>query len=262
MAERRIPDLLREQVALGEASARTREEVDRVLGKEGSDRSTESIRASDGEILARYPVEAMAARIRERAAATAPVPGPRLVTARPARRRRLSVPVALAAATLLAVTLVPRLVDLVSRPENLGIKGRASLLIYREDGEDAVLLPNGARAAQGDHIQIKYMSGGRAYGSIVSIDGRGSVTLHYPASAGDSTVLVPSGAALDYAYVLDDAPEFERFFLITSQSEFAAGLAIGAAEKLARRNAKAGTLDLPTGFDQTSIVLTKVPRGE
>jgi hypothetical protein len=55
---------------------------------------------------------------------------------------------------------------------------------------------------------------------IASIDGAGVVTLHYPANADApalATALAQKPTSLPQAYVLDDAPQFERFFFITSE---------------------------------------------
>ena len=51
---------------------------------------------------------------------------------------------------------------------------------------------------------------------LVSIDGRGVATLHFPDDV-DPTALAHGGAmALDHSYELDDAPGFERFLRVTA----------------------------------------------
>ena len=164
---------------------------------------------------------------------------------------------------ILSVAFVPRLVRLASAPpvtveSGIRAKGAPELLVYREGSRSAELLPNGAVAREGDVVQIKYVPAGRRFGTIVSIDGRGAVTLHYPESAGGSTEL-ESGAtsALNYAYQLDDAPGFERFFFVTAPERFRASDVVDSARRLALGGARTGALDLPEGFEQASVLLTK-----
>jgi hypothetical protein len=263
MAEERIPDFFVEQVALGEASPLRRSRVERALGREELDRRLEELRRSDAEILVRYPAAHMAERIRAEARATSPDRGLTVVR-KPSRRRALllSVPLAAAAAVGLALALLPRVLDgntgqSLSLPEATRVKGEPNVLIYREGPKGAELLTDGQLARRGDRIQIKYVPAGWEYGAIVSIDGRGTVTLHYPAQAAGSTRLEGENEVLDYAYVLDDAPSFERFFFVAAPKEFAAALAVGSAERLAGKGAQRGSLDLPAGFVQTSVLLTK-----
>lgn len=263
MTERTIPDFLVEQVALGEASARTQGVVERVLGGAEVSRRVEAIGTSDREILERYPASDMAERIRLRAAAAQGTTATGLRLYRPSRPRsmfltRLAAPVALAAVALFAVVLVPGIMERAGGSDTRA-KGAPALQIYRDGGNDPVLLSDGARASQGDRLQIRYLPAGKPYGAIVSIDGRGSVTLHYPAVATDPTALDPQGEALPFSIVLDDAPSFERFFIITSEREFPATLALDAAASLARRDAVRGSLELPEDFGQSSVLLTKSP---
>ncbi|MDE2832664.1 MAG: hypothetical protein OXN20_21310, partial [Gemmatimonadota bacterium] len=58
-------------------------------------------------------------------------------------------------------------------------------------------------------------------GVIVSVDGRGTVTRHLPAS-GTSAVRLIQGdpVPLDYSYELDDAPKWERFYFLTADASF------------------------------------------
>ena len=138
------------------------------------------------------------------------------------------------------------------------MKGAPELLVYREDSRSAELLRDGAAAGEGDVVQIKYVAAGRKFGAIVSIDGRGAVTLHYPETAGGSTQLESGAtAALHYAYQLDDAPGFERFFFVTAPRQFATSVVMDSARRLARGAARTGSLALPAGFEQASVLLTK-----
>jgi hypothetical protein len=124
-------------------------------------------------------------------------------------------------------------------------------------------LASGARTRAGDVLQLSYVSAGAPYGAILSIDGRGNVTRHWP-KAGDAAAPLAAGGAvpLDHAYVLDSAPSFERFFLVTAPAPFPVGAAVSAARRLAAAGAdpaRAGPLELPAGLAQTSQLVEKSP---
>ena len=56
------------------------------------------------------------------------------------------------------------------------------ILVHRKVNDTVELLESGDEAKAGDLLQIAYVSAGADYGVILSIDGRGVVTLHYPES--------------------------------------------------------------------------------
>jgi hypothetical protein len=105
--------------------------------------------------------------------------------------------------------------------EYVRLKGmEPSLSIYRQSssGEVREISP-GERAAAGDTLQIAYIAAGAEHGMIFSVDGRGTVTLHFPASPFESDQLRTGGeVALPYSYVLDDSPRFERFYLVAASA--------------------------------------------
>lgn len=61
------------------------------------------------------------------------------------------------------------------------------------------------------------------------------------------------------AYKLDDAPEFERFFFITSDAEIDVEDILKRAKALANdsHGAKTGNIRLPHSFKQFSILIIK-----
>jgi hypothetical protein len=270
MANRKVPELFVEQLRLGEATKERAAALQAEMGAGELARRVDDLARSDAEILAHFPPDEMAARISERvAAATGRPPASSTLRVAPPSRRRMSLaarigaPLAAAAAVTLAVAFLPRLLSLSPGPvatvsESTRVKGTPELLVYREGAAGPELLPDRAQVKPGDVLQIKYVPAGRTHGTIVSIDGRGTVTLHFPESAADSTRLVgDKAAALDYAFRLDDAPGFERFFLVTSRQSFAATVVVAAAERLAKAGARAGPLSLPEGFEQTSELFVK-----
>ncbi|HZI09827.1 MAG TPA: ActD-like protein [Myxococcus sp.] len=147
--------------------------------------------------------------------------------------------------------------------EETRIKGLAPhLVVHRQAAGGPERLTDGAVAATGDVVQLAYVAAGRTHGVILSVDGRGAVTLHAPDSGGAPAALASSGPhALPRAYELDDAPHFERFFFITADASFALEPVLAAARALAGRpEARTAPLSLPEGLTQASFTLEK--RGE
>jgi len=266
------PDWLLERIALGElppealAAARAR------LEREPDGRERLARLAVDGaRTLADHPPEAVAAEVarRERLARA------RADAARgPGRQdwQGLALGVPVVASLVLLFLSAPREdVEPALFPEarielleTAGIKGDARLLLYRQGvGLGAPeLLTDHAPAHAGDLLQVSYLAGGRRHGVVVSVDGRGAVTLHFPTSPVGATALKPGGAvSLAHSYELDDAPDFERFFFVTSDAPLDVGAVLEAARLLARQPGEASThpLPLPDTLAQTSFTLEKVP---
>jgi len=102
------------------------------------------------------------------------------------------------------------------------IKGLESRLeVWRKNGGSAEKLGFEDGVSQGDVIQLRYLVPTVCYGTIVSLDGRGVVTVHLSGESGKAAQLTPGRAvALNHSYELDDAPKFEIFYLITSSQNF------------------------------------------
>ncbi len=144
------------------------------------------------------------------------------------------------------------------------LSAQPQLEIWRQrDGKAEVLKP-GARVKAFESLQIAYLAAGKSYGMIVSLDGRGRFTLHYPESFDTRPVLDQGNpSVLDFAYQLDDAPRFERFFFITSNDDFLVHAIWSLLEKQLGGNdlAAVGVIDaepdLPAGFEVASFLLNK-----
>ena len=122
------------------------------------------------------------------------------------------------------------------------LKGIAPHLTIHRQGASpragAEVLARGARVRPGDVLQLSVVSAGRPYGVVVSVDGRGVVTRHAPLAGTVAAKLAPEGAIpLDHSYRLDDAPAFERFFLVTGGSPFPAEADVEAIRRLAASGA-------------------------
>ena len=104
------------------------------------------------------------------------------------------------------------------RPEIIIAKDNPEprLYVYRRSASGNQRLKDGATAARGDLVQLAY--GGGGYVVVLSIDGARKVTLHWPErNDGDAPAVKAGENRLPSAYELDDAPAFERFFLVQRQ---------------------------------------------
>jgi hypothetical protein len=248
----RVPDWILERLAHGDLSGPEREAAQRRVDADPSAaKRLEDLRASDDELLPRLP---SFARLEQRARAV------RRERGGGRRRWALLVP-ALAAVALAVLILNPR--DVSSPPpddaESTRLKGTDRLIIHRKTADGSEPLRDGAIAGPGEVVQIGYLTQSETYGVIVSIDGRGAVTLHHPESPNGSTLLEVNGLLLA-AYKLDDAPGFERFILVTSRSPLAVDRVVQAARALAAnpQRARDEPLQLPNAFTQSSVLVSKV----
>ncbi len=102
------------------------------------------------------------------------------------------------------------------------IKGMsASLEVWKKTGDSAVQMVNLGDASEGDEIQLRYRVPQKCFGMLFSMDGNGTVTMHM--GDGNNAIELEPGkmTTLPFAYKLDNAPKFEKFFLLTSQKSFA-----------------------------------------
>lgn len=119
--------------------------------------------------------------------------------------------------------------------EYVRLKGmEPSLSIYKQTQSGEVReISSGDSASVGDTLQVAYNAAGAQHGMIFSVDGRGTVTLHFPASPFESDQLQTGGeVALPYSYVLDDSPRFERFFLVAASGALDVAGVLNGVESL------------------------------
>jgi len=274
MSEKRqhpeVGDWKLERFLLGELSP---EETDRIGRLAQSDMTVkdriERLRESNAEFLERYPADRMVAEIRRKAAQPA---GPREAALDDRRRFRLrAVPaLSLAAAAAAAVVIVLFAVPpdtwrggTHEKPvptDGTRIKGLdPQILVFRKTATGSERLEDGARAGEHDLLLIQYVAAGWLYGTILSIDGRGTVTRHLPLEGSRPATLLQDGAvSLDFSYELDDAPAWERFYFVTSDSSFDLHVVLDAARETSGAGETASdSLDLPRSFHQTIFTLEK-----
>lgn len=259
MPRRPLPDWILERYRLGELPAEELEEVRRALADDADARERlEALDASDRRLLEAHPPGPAVGAIRRRAQGSRAAGRARLP-------RWLVLVPALATALVVFVASrppVPEIAPVPGAAEGSRAKGlRPRLLVYRVVERQAEPLADGAAARRGDTLQLAYVSGGRRFGAIVSLDGRGQVTLHLPATDGSAAAALQKQreTALPRAYQLDDAPAFERFFFVTSDAPFATDTVLVAGRTLASSpRAETGLLALPAHLDQTALSLRKV----
>ncbi len=185
------------------------------------------------------------------------------------RRRRLAlggsgilVPLAAAAAVMLVspeLIVGEREIPMENRPKGLN----PALAVHRKVAGSAKPeeLSSGTVASSGDILQLSYRSGNATHGVVLSIDGNGAVSLHFPESVAGDTILAPDGfVELPHGYALDDAPRYERFFFVTDDGPIDARAVLKAAEALPAGEAATLDLDIAEELAQTSFLLRKAER--
>lgn len=246
-----VPDLLLEQYRLNELPAGEAERLGRLVREDPSLAARlAALDESNREIARQYPAGWLATRIGDRLGA------PRRPSAH--RVRRLALASAVVAGAVVMVLARPW-GDVL--PVAQRIKGlKPSLSVYRQTSTGSETLADGAPARAGDVLRLGYVSAGRAYGVIVSIDGRGIVTRHLPAHGERAATLRTGGTTLlDEAYELDDAPEWERFFLVTAEHDFDVDTILAAARRAAARDLRSPppALPLPGDLGQSTFSIQK-----
>ncbi|MEE0998821.1 MAG: hypothetical protein UIH41_04045 [Treponemataceae bacterium] len=200
------------------------------------------IQTSNKEILSQYPAEKIKALVKEKLSQNSTN---KKVPVNTEFRKHLNIQKIAGIAAVLCLALV--LPFFVSRnQENKGaitleqsldqnnterVKGSSNFFIYKKTSDSAIRLQNKDKVSEGDVIQITYVASGAKYGSIISIDGNGYLTQHYPLFGTKVSPLETTGEIpLKDAYKLDDAPDFERFLFITSDNQFDISALVEAVE--------------------------------
>jgi hypothetical protein len=267
-----IPDFLLERYSLGELSPA---ECDRIRSSLENNADLQArlaeIEASNAEILERHPVREVSAEIRQRAqkrkienAQKSFRPWGLIEKIRQFPSMMIPALVTTAAALLIFVHIRPApfssMINGFDSLDTTRSKGiRPHLAAYLVRNGKAERLSEGALVHAADTVQLRYVSAGKQYGVVVSIDGAGGVTLHLPEKENEVVKLAAQGeTALPSAFVLDEAPGYERFFLIVSDRPFLLKPVLEAARSLASRsNARDRLLELPASLEQFSLTLQK-----
>ncbi|MCL2219183.1 MAG: hypothetical protein FWC23_04680 [Chitinispirillia bacterium] len=224
-----VPDWKLERYILGELPD---DELEAIGAMERSDEALRgriaALRESDAQALAKYPPEwmarkaetALAGRARAAGAPAAAVYGGMM---------RWAFPIFACVALLLLLPLggilptdsrVAQGDVYEDRPKGV-IVSEPALEVWRKTGGDAEKLAPEAAVRAGDIVQLRYIVPGPCYGALISMDGRGVLTVHLSDDNGGAARLISGRpVALDDAYQLDDAPTYEAFYLITASNDF------------------------------------------
>ncbi|MCL2183520.1 MAG: hypothetical protein FWB85_08640 [Chitinispirillia bacterium] len=102
-----------------------------------------------------------------------------------------------------------------------GVDSEPMIEVWRKAGVSAEKLAPEAAVRTGDIVQLRYSVPAACYGALVSMDGRGVLTVHLAGDNGKAARLLPGHpVALNMSYQLDDAPAFEAFYLVTASDSF------------------------------------------
>lgn len=258
--QRRIPDLLVERVFLGEA---TEEERARVMADPDAADRLRALPMENARFFMAHPPEEVVPRIEGRV---------RIDEARRRLAQRngligglVMVPLAAAALSLLVVSQGPMTPGTGTGAgpgvEHTTAKGLSSRLrVYHQTSKGVRRLAPSQVMRQGDRLQLGIVAGDAKNGVVFSIDGRGQVTQHFPVQGGP-TGLTNGELRVPEAYELDDAPEFERFLLVTGAGAVDVEAVRAAVQTLAgSADPRDGALALPDGLDQQSFLVRKEER--
>lgn len=257
-----------ERYLLGELPSKRMDEIKKLSEADSKLREElASLKRSNDELLKQYPAEAVVPQIKAKLET-----GSEDRARQPVLFKRLLYAAPVFAAALIVLFIVfqnpgGRTVPDIKGLEGTRIKGtenidktKPHILVHRKVDDTVELLENGDKAIAGDLLQIAYVSVGAPYGVIFSIDGRGVVTLHYPeAKDKDPALDQNERTLLSTSYELDDAPDFERFFFITSKSKIDVQAILDSAELLAKQTQTLdrANLELPDSFGQYSLLIKK-----
>lgn len=168
-------------------------------------------------------------------------------------------------AVLIFLVVLPFVIkDYTDNHTGLGddrIKGlQPRLELYRKLGESSEKLSPSTFAKPGDLVQIRYLAPLACYGTVVSLDGRGTITWHMPEAGGRQSVPMEPGKSrsLPYAYELDDAPYWETFWMIVSDKPFALNSVEKALQNVHLTQDGPDTLFLPENLKAIRFTLRKV----
>jgi hypothetical protein len=243
-----VPPLFVERVHVGEGS-----DAERARVKADAKDALDALRVDNARFLLTHDPDPMLARIAVRAKEAAARDA---LAERSSSRARWALPVLALGALVAAVVVGPAMVgdrlgagEIGAEDRTKGLEAAVRLFRHRSGRTDRVV--NGQVLFEGDEIQIATVGGSATHGVVVSVDGRGNVTRHFPAGASTDTALPRGEVFLPTAFRLDDAPDYERFVMVWGD----APIDVAAVEAAARGLGVERPLP---GFDhQKSVVVRK-----
>jgi hypothetical protein len=282
MIDKPINDRLLERFLLNELPAEDIKEIEREIHNDPDLKDRlEKLEASNRDILNRYPAKQMADEIRNNVRLEKLKQINQIQSNKRAPQSLMFKRLAFASPALVAIIvfffILSPFKEHINRIDNplqtdvTRIKGseldmsKPNLLIYRNTDGQIETLKDGSGAGTGDLLQLAYTVPEAHYGVIFSIDGNGVVTWHFPDNMKQLVKLEKmKKVLLKNAYELDDAPEFERFFFITSPEPIDGAKLLKEAEEAAkdRENIKKGSVkwgqaNMNIPLTQTTLLIRK-----
>ncbi len=255
--EHRVPDLLVEKVFLNEA---TDEERARVLADPDAKARLQALPMENARFLVAHPPEEVVPRIEGRA---------RTAEARDRLTRRNGALGGVLLVPLFAVALALFVVGAPEKPVGTGpgteqttAKGlNSKLRVYHQTAKGVRRIGTGEVLRSGDRLQLGIVPGEAKHAVVLSIDGRGGFTRHFPAEGGATGIGGGGEQRLPDGFQLDDAPDYERFVLVTDDEPIDVAAVETAVRALAGSpEAKGGTARLPKGLSQSWFLVRKEER--
>ncbi len=137
-----------------------------------------------------------------------------------------------------------------------GLQNRIEL--WQKTGDSIAMILDGAKVNAGDLLQIRTQVDKKCFAAVVSLDGRGNWTKHLPENGSQASAMEPGKSGfLPFSYQLDDAPRYEVFWLITSDSAFSVDSLMKSLEVLSGSPIAPPVLPLDTRFHQVRLAVAK-----
>lgn len=164
---------------------------------------------------------------------------------------------AIAACFILTINILPGILG-KGNEEVIYLKGRNKIEVYKKVGDEIEKLMNLDTVKENDQLQLSYSSNDQ-YGIIFSIDGLNNLTFHYPEDYATSRSLdIGSSIIVPSSYTLDNAPHFEKFYLVTSKDSFDFDYVKRAILNIATENGIiTKDLELPENYTIKTLMLLK-----
>lgn len=245
-----IPNLLLEQWRLGELSKDRKEKLIEEFGQDHIQRELAALDAEEEKFLQNLPPLSLSS-------ATSEEKKTNVVPLRRSPLRYLT-PLLIAAVALLMIYLPKEKNSPNPFPtDEILLKGGPQpLTIYKQGADGPLSVQDGDSVKTGDVIQLVYSADNYDYGIIISVDGQGHFTWHWPEDPSLPAELVKDRPVpLKNSFRLDESPGFERFFFLRSKNPIAnLDLEKAAAGVDFSQEAR---LKLDSQIDQFSMLLRK-----
>lgn len=259
MSQALVSQLQLEQYALGELSSRDHKRIAALIesSRELQER-LQGLERSNSEILQAYPALEVAREVQRRRGL---LEHPSIMGRADTGWAKAPMGWLLASACLIAA--MSFMGPFFQEEQGLRIKGMTPYLVAHQvvDGKTQ-LLEQGSALGQGDRLQLSIVGGLHLHAVVFSIDGASTITLHYPLEEADAQPLVEATVSLPNSYELDDAPRFERFFLVTQDAPLSRDDILESGRKLTLEKERGGDgmlEGLPQSARQSSFFIRKIP---